>query len=186
MSDNNLYSFYETDSGRLIEFEVAGYRSNPPHWSDTIKITSKCHLMSLRATTIYGGQEDCIDFNNQVGGIGVKAEYIPQGKYVFTVKGGATGIELSGRIIGSGSEVDVDLGNWSDQCQWRTTGVVLDLSKPDGSPVTVRVLHADKPTEVAFSGPYKYVFPRPDAWYHKLAVALLYGWFRLTKGRIFK
>lgn len=181
MSDRNLYCFYETSNGQSIKLDTLGYPAERPDWSDTVKITSQCTGFTLHACTIWGGQEDCVDINNMADGIHVMAEYAPQGKYVFTVKGGASGCLLIGRIIGSGTEVDVDLGNWSDQCQKRTTGVIMDLGKPDGSPVTVRVLNATKPTEVAGSGPYRYLFPHPDAWYHGLVVAAFRLFCQLTK-----
>lgn len=183
MSDKNLHSFYETDSNSAVVMEQAGIPTPKPDWSDTIKITSGCHGLWVNIGTIWGGREDCVDINNGANGIGVNANFIPQGKYVATIKGGTRDITLAGSIsLPGGSEVDIDLGNWSDQSSRKVTGVALNLAKPNRAPVTVRVLNADKPAIIG-GGPYEYAFPHPDAWYHGIIVKamLLLGKLGLLK-----
>ncbi len=181
MSDKCLYSFYETSSDQSFSYPTMG-EPKQPDWADTIKITSQCQNMVLHAEQVYGGQEDCVDINNRSQSVTVMAgEWIPQGKYLATIKGGAKSASLAGRVVSHGSEVDVDLGNWSDQSQEITGTTILDLQPTDGKPITVRVLHAVKPYFVASSGPYRYVFPHPDAWYHGLVVKAFYLWCKLTK-----
>ena len=181
MSDYNLYNFYDTDSGREFVYDdPMGDGTPTPSWSDTVKITSGCADFKLTADAIYGGKEDCVDINNRCVGIEVVANFHPQGKYVATIKGGVRGVLLKGILNGHGKEVDIDLGNWSDQSSQKTQGVKLDLVAYDQSPVTVRVLNAEKPVLVPGSGPYRYVFPHPDAWYHGLAV-----WFFFKFRKVF-
>ena len=117
------------------------------HYSDTLKL-SNCHRVRITAGKIVGGREDCVDINRG-SHITVEAEeYHPRGKFVFTVKGGADKVWLNGKLMGHGSEVDVDLGNWSDQAMDRTKVVLLNLTTHDGSPIRVRVLHGWKPVIV--------------------------------------
>ena len=180
--DINLYSYYDRDSGSTVTLQEAGFAAPDPEWSDTIKITSRCQFFTLRADVIFGGKEDCVDCNNRAEEIAVYATlFRPQGKYLATIKGGCAGVFLIGRVYGHGKEVDVDLGNWSDQSQEETIGVKLALESNDGKPITIRVLNAKKPKLLDGTGPYKYVFPHPDAWYHKLVVTLFNLWNRLTK-----
>ena len=173
MSDYNLYSYYEDSSGLLINKEVMGTPTTAPHWSDTVKITSGCTNLQLRAERIHGGKEDCVDFNNLSTGCSVDAAFYPQGKYLATIKGGCHGILLTGDVYAHGSEVDVDIGGWSDQEPIKpTTGTILGLWSKTGHPIRVRVLNGTKFTAMAGSGPYTYVWPRPETWYHPFVVKI--------------
>jgi hypothetical protein len=80
-----------------------------------------------------------------------------------------------------GSEVDVDIGNWSDQSNEPTRGVFLGLYSKTGKPILVRVLNGRRPIFIEETGPYVYAFPKPDTWYHKYVV-----WIFLTSLGLWK
>ncbi len=170
MSDDNLHNYYGKDSyNDIVLDEDLGTPALRPKWSDTLKITDGCHSLNVTAPRIYGGAEDCVDINNQARDIVVSSTFVPQGKFAATIKGGAKGIVLKGNLWSRGSEVDVDLGNWSDQSNRKTSVVLIDLETYDGKPVRVRVLNADKPIVRGSLG-VVYVWPHPDAWYHRIIV----------------
>ena len=126
-------------------------------YSDSLKITD-CDHGYVRAIRIFGGAEDCLDVNNRCRNIEVSAgEWHSGGKYVCTIKGGSENITVGGIIVKHGSEVDVDIGNRSDQSDNTTRGVALDFSTRDGSPVTVRVLNAERPRILNPGQPYRFV-----------------------------
>ena len=182
--DKNLYSYNGPDDDcKLVDDSMHsfGVEHTPAAWSDTLKYSTGLTDFVHRVGDVFGGKEDCIDVNNRCRNVAVYAKGLwSGGKYVATIKGGSTGTRITGRIVAGGSEVDVDIGNWSDQSDQPTTGTVLCLTRTDGRPVTVRVLNGEKPAEDPDSGPYRYVFPHPDAWYHKAAV-----WFFMTFRRVF-
>lgn len=169
MTDINLYSYYETNSGTVLDDrnKTMGRHDPNPQWSDTLKYTSQLADFEHRLGVVYGGKEDCADINNRCADVALVAdEWHSQGLYVFTVKGGSTGIQLAGHIVNGGTRADVVLGDKSDQSDANTTDVLLCLTKKDG-PVTVRVLLADKPVMMPGSGPYKYLWPHPDGKLHR-------------------
>ena len=173
MSDYNLYSYYEDSSNKTILMGDIGTPVLNPTWSDTVKITSGCTGLELSADHIYGGKEDCVDTNNKATQCSVNAAWHPQGKYLATIKGGCHGILLTGDVYAHGSEVDVDIGGWSDQEPIKpTTGTILGLWSKTGHPIRVRVLNGTKFTAMAGSGPYTYVWPRPETWYHPFVVKI--------------
>lgn len=171
-ADKNIFNHYEDSSGQVITKGELGTATSSPDWSDTVKITSGCTGLSLYAARIYGGKEDCADLNNRASNCTITAKWHPQGKYLATIKGGCHAILLSGDVFGHGSEVDVDLGNWSDHSKNVTTGTILSLWSQTGKPIRVRVLNATVPTFVAGSGPYVFAFPEPNKWYHGIAVKI--------------
>lgn len=130
--------------------------------TDCLKFTSHLQDFTGFFPNVRGGLEDCADLNNEVNNVRLKAaSWQSGGKFCFTIKGGASNVTIEGPITNHGKEVDVDLGNWSDQSKKKTTGVYLNLTTPDHSPIIVRVLQADEPTFAPGSGPYKYAFPSP-------------------------
>lgn len=170
MSDRNLHSYYETDSNSAVVKDEMGRKAFRPDWSDTLKITSGCRALWVNIGTIWGGAEDCVDINNGCNGIGVNANFIPQGKYLATIKGGVSNVTLAGSVsLAPAGEVDIDLGNWSDQSSKPVAGVALNLARPNRAPITVRVLNAEPPI-ILGGGPYEFVWPRPNTWYHGIVV----------------
>lgn len=151
--------------------EVIGNRDlgglTPPDgtYADTLKITGQSHSGVITAAHINGGYEDCIDINNRCHDIEIKAAKLHSGgQYVATIKGGSRNITLRGKIWRGGKTTDIDLGNWSDQCNDRTTGIRLDLARHDGSPVRVRLINADAPQLIG-GGPYEVKRLNPILWW---------------------
>lgn len=177
MSDVNLISRYESSNGQTESFADIGHATGSPDWDDSLKLTSHIKDYTASVDTLYGGREDCTDIHNGASNVRVEANrWIPQGKYLATIKGGVRGALLSGPVHAHGKEVDVDIGNRSTTNKGKTTGVRLNLVSKTGQPITVRVLNGDKPTMVAGSGPYKYIWPHPDAWYHSIVVWFFRLW----------
>ena len=186
MSDLNLHNFYETNNDTVENQKMMGFPVVHPWWSDTVKITSGCRNFTLTAEDIYGGQEDCVDVNNKARIISVYANsWYPQGKYLATIKGGSYSVALHGDVCSHGTEVDVDIGNWSDQSAEPTKETILGLYSKTGKPIMVRVLNGTAPYMIAGTGPYVYAFPKPNTWYHKYCVwiflTILGLWKRIAK-----
>lgn len=181
--DKILHSYGPDYNGQTLDessFTIGPIRVKPD-WQDSLKYTNHITGFIHQVGTVNGGSEDCVDMNNGANGVHVIAKaFNSQGKYVATIKGGSKNCSLSGNITHGGSEVDVDLGGWSDQSNVKTAGIVLDLTK-GGGPVTVRVLNADKPAVTPGSGPYQYAFPHPDGWYHGICVKVLFTFWRAIK-----
>lgn len=138
----------------------------PPDLSfaDALKITD-CADGSVTARRVFGGLEDCCDINNKCSDISVIAdEWVSRGKYVCTVKGGSKNITLAGVIAVHGREVDIDLGNRSDQSDNPTRNVTLNFTTLDGSKVTVRVLNAERPHLLNAASNYRFVLVLGPRW----------------------
>jgi hypothetical protein len=172
-NDLNLHNFYDTNNNSIEQLKSIGFPVVAPWWSDTLKITSGCRDFTVLAQEIWGGQEDCVDVNNKTSIITVHCDaWRPQGKYLATIKGGSRSVALHGNVMSHGTEVDVDIGNHSDQSDEITSDIILDLWSKTGKPIYVRVLNGTKPAFVDGSGPYKFVFPHPDSALHGLWVWL--------------
>ena len=167
MPDKNLISFNgPQDNGKSVFLDVL----DGTGYDDTIKCSTGLSATSISVGKIIGGREDCIDINNHCEGVVVSCRDAQSGgKYVATLKGESKNCTLILVISKHGSEVDIDLGNNSDQGNGYTTGTVICASAVDGSEVTVRVLQAQKPV-FSGGGPYRFIFPHPDAWYHGIVV----------------
>jgi len=161
--DKNYLSIAD---GGVIGTRDLGVLTPPDNtYADTLKITSQSYDGVIRAKCIDGGHEDCIDINNRCHDIKIFADALYSGgDYVATIKGGCHDITLHGVIYRGGKTTDIDLGNWSDQSHDRTTGIRLDLTRADGSPVRVRLLDADPPKLIG-GGPYKITRINPVLWW---------------------
>lgn len=143
--DINLHSFNGPEwNGKSVDWADKALAPGP-EISDTLKFTSSLRGFSGRFGTVVGGREDCADFNDHCDGVTVSARWMPKGKYAFTVKGGCKGVRIEGEIDGHGSEVDIDLGNVSDQSDDLTGPVEINLIHVGGEPITFRVLGAHDP-----------------------------------------
>jgi hypothetical protein len=140
--DINLKSFYEESGAFLLDFPIVADKNI----ADALKL-SNCHDIQIAADLIVGGYEDCIDINRGRDIYVRITQAQPQGKFVATIKGGAENVLLQiDRLIGHGTETDIDIGNWSDQePHARTKFVYLNITTSDGSPVRVRILHGWTP-----------------------------------------
>jgi hypothetical protein len=140
--DHNFESYASETDVRIIGPRLIDGQG----YDDALKF-SNCSGVLIEGIEILGGREDCIDINR--GGLIAMRNVTlnPKGKYGVTIKGGAEVVTMKSVVFCShGSEVDIDLGNWSDQSGERTRGVTLEnVFSSDGRPVVVRVLHADRP-----------------------------------------
>lgn len=116
-------------------------------YSDALKISGVrrlkviCDVLDGRAC-----QEDAVDINHSEDVQLVVNQFHPGYTFAATIKGSSKNIELAvGRYYGNGRETGIDLGNFSDQGNEKTTGVKLAIRPEIGSKVKVRVLTADKP-----------------------------------------
>lgn len=119
-------------------------------FSDTLKF-SKVEYAKAQSCVIWGCKEDCIDMNRYCNNIIVEdCVLIPSGKFGVTIKGGTRNVVLRDVTFhGHGKEVDIDIGNWSDQSAEMTTGITLsNVKSDDGRPVVVRVLWGDDPNVI--------------------------------------
>lgn len=119
--------------------------------------------------TVYCGSENAADVNDGSSVRLVANKWVISGsKYGFTCKG-ASYLDLEGEIEGSGKECDIDLGGYSDQRQGDSSGRLNVWRADRTTPVRVRCIQAETPYLASGSGPYVFLFPRPDAWYHGIA-----------------
>lgn len=184
--DRCLHSFYETSNGQSVDWRdrVVGWAKpsgEPYQYDDALKFTSQLRDFTGRFGTVYAGAENVIDCNNRLRQVELSADrMVANGcKYPITIKGGCESVTLRGMLVGHGKECDVDAGNRSEQSDSWVKYWSLGLSMEDGSPVRVRCLLAMKPYFEPDTGPYEYVFPSPDAWYHGIAIWLLQLWWRI-------
>lgn len=141
--DKNFLSIADNPNVGLREF--ATLMPLDETYADTLKF-SNAQNGTIRGTRLVGGYEDCCDCNRNCANIDVHFnEWDPRGKFVVTDKGGSLNNRFSGVILRHASEMDVDIGNGSDQSDERTKGTRLNFRMQDGSKVRVRVLHGWMP-----------------------------------------
>lgn len=148
MADYN-YRSYADCSDVLID----GERIKPDNcldYDDVLKFSNVKYAVVTKSD-VWGGKEDCIDMNRNCSDICINDSYLfPRGKYGMTIKGGTKNVTLRNvTFLGHGKEADIDIGNWSDQSQEKTTNIkLIDVIASDGKPVRVRVLWGDLPEVV--------------------------------------
>jgi hypothetical protein len=145
--DKNFRSYADESGVRIYGETIA-----PPDqtYADTLKFSNaddveveKCHVV--------GGYEDCVDINRDCEQVVLRNLTLEaHGEYAVTIKGGSHDIKLIDVVITAPGRVyDIDIGNWSDQNQNKTTSVKLvNVTRADGEKVRVRVLWADRPVIV--------------------------------------
>ena len=174
MPDVNYYSIADRNDEEVASCVLPGTGENPLDYSDILKLSKATNIV-VKGCTIHGGKEDCIDMNRYCENILVEdTKVISNGNYCFTIKGGTKNVTLRNVVIEKhGKWYDIDLGNWSDQSNELTTGIVLDnVTSADGKPVSVRVLWAEEPTVIG--GNVK-VITIPKSLYS------IYRWLRARK-----
>lgn len=181
--DVNLYSFNGPhDNGRTVEHldEI----TTTPNIADTIKCSTGLANFEGLFGIVHSGYEDVVDVNNRCQYVNLKASLwvLNRCRMGFTVKGGSSCVRLSGPVRGHGREVDIDLGNASDQSHELTEGVVLNLwPENQGDYLTVRVLGAKLPLEEPGSGPYRYIYPWKNKLLRVFSVKAFLEWRRIMK-----
>lgn len=160
--DRNFFNVTGDDTGNIWVNDVLTYTADqpgirelvlgdivPPNgvWSDCLKL-SGLRRLKIKVGIVDGHlcAEDSVDVNHcQDIELIVDVMYAAR-TYCFTVKGGSRNIRLQvNRLINHGKETDFDLGNLADQSNAKTTGVVINATSLDKTPIKVRVLTADKP-----------------------------------------
>lgn len=171
--DNNLHSI--ANRRPLGDVYLGDLIADPAVHADALKITN-CADGRVFVGRIVGGAEDCIDLNNHCENLEIVAESIePRGKYGVTNKGGNRNITICTKLRGHGSEVDVDLGNVSDQSDDVTGPTKLYIEHELGpqEPVRTRNLNATRPIILNPAQRYETIFAVP-------------GFFRSLFSKIYK
>jgi hypothetical protein len=116
----------------------------PYGYADALKI-SGVHKAAVSAGHVKGGTEDVFDINHSWAISLTLDTAEPFGRYIGTIKGGSHDIVLT--VFdnkGHGKYADIDLGNWSDQSQEKTTNVFM-FAGAGVDKLKVRAINADKP-----------------------------------------
>jgi hypothetical protein len=175
--DNNYISFNGPHHNGITyaaseDFDASKLDDAGRTYADAVKCSTGLTDFTGIFKKVTSGTEDALDVNNRCRNLKLYAEMWEfRGTFGITIKGESHGVHVHGYCKGHGKSADVGLGNWSDQARkGKTTEVVLDLQPEPGEVVTIQVLNADKPLLAPGSGPYRYVFPHPDSWYHPIVV----------------
>ena len=160
--DTNLKTFAGPyDNGKTVDFGDAVFDASGG-FASGLKFTSAIADIDVTAMKVIGGHDACIDVNNSASRVHVRVEEArPLGEFAVTTKGGSFDIAVKiDRLTAHGRVCDLITDDWSDQSHKATSGVIYDVRTDDGTPVTVIALKT-KPSFVAGSGPYKFLFPWP-------------------------
>lgn len=177
---NDRLLFTAADAGmREIHIESVWPDKNTL-WNDALK------LSGLRRVRIFadvvdgrGCLEDAVDINHCEDVELFISILYPGTRYCATIKGESKRIKIKvGVQIGHGGETDFDYGNDGGHKNGYTTGQSLDVLTEDRSHVRVRCLQADPISLENFAALYRYDFPSPRAWYHRIAVNFLTLFFQ--------
>lgn len=169
MADVNYISFADQTDISIAQLTYPESGVNSLEYSDTLKLSNAKNVRIYRCT-IEGGKEDCIDMNRNCENVRVEScTVIPHGKFGFTIKGGSKNIVLNNVVFdGHGSEVDIDLGNWSDQSAELTRSILLEnVTSTSGLPVRVRVLWSESPKVIGGNVRVTKI-PRLFVWIYRL------------------
>lgn len=187
MSDDNYLSYwgdgkgniYAPDGALLFAADVPGMRevrlgriSKPAdrRVTDLLKLSGCVRLrIFVEELDASGCAEDMVDINHSEDVEVVVGDAWAGHQYLATIKGGTKNARLAiERLHTHGRETDVDLGNFSDQGNTRTTGVSLNIATVDRSPVAVRVLTAARPALENASAQAYSVDARAQGWFYTL------------------
>lgn len=153
--DNNYISIADVTGKTLKNCIISPSADglDPAEYDDILKFSHaiNCGVESSNVTGDGLNQENAIDMNRLCENIVVKDCLLVSGKQnAITIKGGCHNIQIADvRIMPGEGNCDIDLGNYSDQCQCPVTDVTLtNVTRTDGKPVRVRVINADEPTVV--------------------------------------
>ena len=136
MTDKNFKS-YENEFAQLYG-DVSLIPPHPLNWDDVMKVF-RCTWCRWEGVEVVGGKEDCIDLGRESSDNTLEdLTLTPNGKYVFTIKGGSNNNHFNGvYIMSKPSVVDIEVGNWSTHNYEKSTGNRFNVAgHSDGSPVT--------------------------------------------------
>ena len=168
--DKNYLSLADVEDKHLVNCYISPKSDglDSTDYDDILKF-SHAKNCSVTDSTISGegvNHENAIDMNRSCSGILVKGCNLISGRQnAITIKGGCNDITIENVVIVPGAgHCDIDLGNFSDQCDCPVTNVkLINVTRSDGQPVRVRVINADKPIvtggNVAVYRPFWGMFP---------------------------
>ncbi len=147
--DRNFKSYYP-ESGDVSDQKL--FPSGPDwpagSWSDTVHF-SRCAAQKFVRFEIGGGKEDCIDLNNNCNAnlFSDFKLWAVTSSQAITLKGGSCDNEFEDLVIVyHGKNVDIEIGNWSDQGYGdNTRNVFYRVKSEDGKPVTYCYRLGSKP-----------------------------------------
>ncbi len=149
MSEKNYQSYYRVDGDVSdVSLEPDGAQWLPGSWSDTAHF-SGCFRQRFTNFKIFGGVEDCVDLNNGCNGLTLENFALTSGgKYCITLKGGSNDNLFTGLYIKKhGKEVDIEIGNWSDQSHnFSKRNSFWNVHAEDKKPVTYCYRYGCKPS----------------------------------------
>lgn len=137
----------------------------PKDWDSILKFSDKTGFNAVNIS-IAQGKENAIDINNKSkyltlsGHIGVNGK---EGEQVITIKGGSSYISIDGYIYSRGTDVDIEIGAWSDQSFDPSRDIDLSfLSRPPGDnrPITIVFGRVDSPIMAALGKPKNIQLPQ--------------------------
>lgn len=180
--DNNYISVADVNGKVLKGFLITPSNDgiDPSTIDDILKFShaTNCGVEDCTITGAGENRENVIDMNRLCETIVVKNCTLYSGlQNAVTVKGGCHDIRLEEvRIVPGQGNCDIDLGNYSDQCQCPVTEIkLINVTRTDGQPVRVRVINSDYPTVVGGNCKvYKPIWGRWPIW-------SIYCWLR-SKG----
>lgn len=188
--DKNFFNISGDDTGNVWINDVLAFTADQPGirelnigsvqpplgpngeilWADALKISGIRRLrIIVDVLDSRACREDAIDCNHSEDVFVVINILYPGRTFCGTIKGESKRCSITVKDqIGHAREVDWDYGNHENTRNGYTTDQTLDVKTEDRSPATVRCLQADAPT--LKNGPYEYVFPKPNAWYHGIVI----------------
>ncbi len=127
------------------------FPSDLTEWDSTLKVSINPDVhIYVEGIAAAQCRENALDINHSHGVTFKRALFGRRGEVgeqVITIKGGSTGVVLSGTIGSKGTNATVVLGQWSDQSTAASRDIDLSgLSTLDGSPITVIMVRVDRKT----------------------------------------
>ena len=150
--DRNFISYADSEGLEILNLTVDPGPEGDETYDDLLKL-SHVRSASFRNLVVLGGRqkENAIDLNRGCLDVLIDGAVVQGGRQnAITIKGGCSDITLRDVTIKrGGGNCDIELGNHSDQNFNRTRRVrLIRVRMDDGSPVRLRVGHADEPSIV--------------------------------------
>lgn len=197
--DKNFFVISGDDTGNIWVNNVLTFTADQPgmrelhigsvlprwgeRWSDALKI-SGVRRLRLYVDVLDGRlcDEDAIDINHTEDfEVFINILY-PAKRYCGTIKGESKRCAVTVHLqIGHGGEVDWDYGNHENKRNGNTVEQSLSSKLEDRGTVLVRCLQAVGIGFAHNTGPYRYIWPSPGAWYHSIVIFFFRLYYQLFK-----
>ena len=181
---DRIYKVCAAESGAVIENLTIDPRADglsADQFEDIYKFSDK-HGITHRNIWVLGAgvKENAIDINNRCSGLLFEDVAVMGGNQSgVLIKGGCRDVVFRKIVFGScGPRCDVLIGDWSDQSNDKTTGVVLDrLIRSSKDPVRVIVGRGDWPEIIGGNVKILYFqsYLQKVYWWIKFATRKLFG-----------